>query len=230
MLRALKVSYSDVEEGRVAVNCEKTQFFLNTLYIHPLLVTGTAIPNIFLVFLLERGQTFTDRMGTMGSKSTPFLHQVLRHQKSVRLPAEFVVRDSNGNSLHHKNNASKWRYVIEKDLNELVIKKAQKDDILHPESDGPPDDDSGQPDGDSGPPDNDSGPPDDDSGPPDEDRGQPDEDSGPPDDDSGPPDDDSGQPDDDSGPSDDDRGPPDDYSGPPDNDSGPPDDKSGPPP
>ena len=31
-LRALKVSYSDVGEGAVAVNCEKTQFFLNTLY------------------------------------------------------------------------------------------------------------------------------------------------------------------------------------------------------
>ena len=30
-LRALKVSYSDVGEGGVAVNCEKTQFFLNTL-------------------------------------------------------------------------------------------------------------------------------------------------------------------------------------------------------
>ena len=32
-LRALKVSYSDVVEGGVAVNYEKTQFFLNTLYI-----------------------------------------------------------------------------------------------------------------------------------------------------------------------------------------------------
>ena len=32
-LRALKVSYSDVSEGGVAVNCEKAQFFLNTLYI-----------------------------------------------------------------------------------------------------------------------------------------------------------------------------------------------------
>ena len=32
-LRALKVSYSDVGEGGVAVNCEKkTQYFLNTLY------------------------------------------------------------------------------------------------------------------------------------------------------------------------------------------------------
>ena len=30
---ALKVSYSDVGEGGVAVNCEKTQFFMNTLYI-----------------------------------------------------------------------------------------------------------------------------------------------------------------------------------------------------
>ena len=30
--KALKVSYSDVNEGGVAVNCEKTQFFLNTLY------------------------------------------------------------------------------------------------------------------------------------------------------------------------------------------------------
>ena len=30
-LRALKVSYIDVGEGGVAVNCEKTQFFLNTL-------------------------------------------------------------------------------------------------------------------------------------------------------------------------------------------------------
>ena len=33
VLRALKVSYSDVGEGGVAVNCEKTQFFLNTLYM-----------------------------------------------------------------------------------------------------------------------------------------------------------------------------------------------------
>ena len=33
-MRALKVSYSDVGEGGVAVNCEKTQFFLNTLYIY----------------------------------------------------------------------------------------------------------------------------------------------------------------------------------------------------
>ena len=32
-MRALKVSYSDVGEGGVAVNCEKTQFFLNTMYI-----------------------------------------------------------------------------------------------------------------------------------------------------------------------------------------------------
>ena len=32
-LRALKVCYSDVGEGGVAVNCEKTQLFLNTLYI-----------------------------------------------------------------------------------------------------------------------------------------------------------------------------------------------------
>ena len=33
--KALKVSYSDVGEGGVAVkvNCEKTQFFLNTLYL-----------------------------------------------------------------------------------------------------------------------------------------------------------------------------------------------------
>ena len=31
-LGALKVSYSDVGEGGVAVNCEKPQFFLNTLY------------------------------------------------------------------------------------------------------------------------------------------------------------------------------------------------------
>ena len=31
-LRALKVSYSDVDEGGVAVSCDKTQFFLNTLY------------------------------------------------------------------------------------------------------------------------------------------------------------------------------------------------------
>ena len=30
-LRALKVSYSDVGEGGVAVNCEKTHFFLDTL-------------------------------------------------------------------------------------------------------------------------------------------------------------------------------------------------------
>ena len=35
-LRALKVSYSDVGEGGVAVNCEKKpQFFLNTLYMGP---------------------------------------------------------------------------------------------------------------------------------------------------------------------------------------------------
>ena len=33
-LRALKVSYSDVGEEGVAVNCEKTQFFLNTLYVN----------------------------------------------------------------------------------------------------------------------------------------------------------------------------------------------------
>ena len=32
-LRALKVSYSDVGEGAFAVNCEKAQFFLNTLYL-----------------------------------------------------------------------------------------------------------------------------------------------------------------------------------------------------
>ena len=31
-VRALKVSYSDVGEGGVVVICEKTQFFLNTLY------------------------------------------------------------------------------------------------------------------------------------------------------------------------------------------------------
>ena len=34
---SLKVSYSDLGEGGVAVNCEKkTQFFLNTLYVRPL--------------------------------------------------------------------------------------------------------------------------------------------------------------------------------------------------
>ena len=31
-LRYLKVSYSEVGEGGVAVNCEETLFFLNTLY------------------------------------------------------------------------------------------------------------------------------------------------------------------------------------------------------
>ena len=36
-LRALMVSYSDLGEGGVAVNCEKTQFFLNTLYVKDLL-------------------------------------------------------------------------------------------------------------------------------------------------------------------------------------------------
>ena len=30
----MKVSYNDVGEGGVAVNCEKTQFFLNTLYVN----------------------------------------------------------------------------------------------------------------------------------------------------------------------------------------------------
>ena len=34
--RALKVSYSDKGEGGIAVNCEKTHFFLNNLY-HALL-------------------------------------------------------------------------------------------------------------------------------------------------------------------------------------------------
>ena len=33
-LRALKVSYSDVGEGGIAVNCEKKQVFLNTLYMN----------------------------------------------------------------------------------------------------------------------------------------------------------------------------------------------------
>ena len=32
-LRVVKVSYSDVGEGGDAVNCEITQYFLNTLYI-----------------------------------------------------------------------------------------------------------------------------------------------------------------------------------------------------
>ena len=32
-LRALKVSYNDVGEGGIAVNCKKTQIFLNTLFI-----------------------------------------------------------------------------------------------------------------------------------------------------------------------------------------------------
>ena len=32
-MRALKVSYGDVGEGGVAVKCEKTIFFLNTLYL-----------------------------------------------------------------------------------------------------------------------------------------------------------------------------------------------------
>ena len=34
-MRALKVSYSDVGEEGDAVNCKKTQFFMNTLYILP---------------------------------------------------------------------------------------------------------------------------------------------------------------------------------------------------
>ena len=33
-LSALKVSYSDVGEGGVAVNCEKSQLFLNTMYVN----------------------------------------------------------------------------------------------------------------------------------------------------------------------------------------------------
>ena len=33
-LRALKVSYSDVDEGGIAVSCETTQFFLNTQYLN----------------------------------------------------------------------------------------------------------------------------------------------------------------------------------------------------
>ena len=32
-VESLKVSYSDAGEGGVAVNCEKPQFFLNTLYL-----------------------------------------------------------------------------------------------------------------------------------------------------------------------------------------------------
>ena len=32
-LSALKVPYSDVGDGGVAVKCEKTHFFLNTLYM-----------------------------------------------------------------------------------------------------------------------------------------------------------------------------------------------------
>ena len=35
-LRDLKVSYNDVGDGGVAVNCEKKTFFLNTLYVLPL--------------------------------------------------------------------------------------------------------------------------------------------------------------------------------------------------
>ena len=38
VLRALKVSYSNEGEGGVAGNCEKTQFFLNTLYINLLII------------------------------------------------------------------------------------------------------------------------------------------------------------------------------------------------
>ena len=45
MLRALKVSYSDVGEGVAAVNCEKTQFFLNTLYVN-ILVYLTSAPEV----------------------------------------------------------------------------------------------------------------------------------------------------------------------------------------
>ena len=42
-MRALKVSYSDVGEGGVAVNREKTQFFLNTLYINEITKFGANI-------------------------------------------------------------------------------------------------------------------------------------------------------------------------------------------
>ena len=49
--RALKVSYSDVGEGGVAVNCEKTQFFLNTLYIKSF---GTEIRLHVYIFLQAR--------------------------------------------------------------------------------------------------------------------------------------------------------------------------------
>ena len=41
---ALKVSDSDVGEGGVAVNCEKTQYFLNTLYI-PMYIKSLVLPN-----------------------------------------------------------------------------------------------------------------------------------------------------------------------------------------
>ena len=56
--RALKVSYSNVGEGGVAVNCEKTQFFLNTLYtwfLHleiPLNLMGDSrLKNLYLFLL-----------------------------------------------------------------------------------------------------------------------------------------------------------------------------------
>ena len=47
-LRALKVSYSDIGERGVAMNCEKTKFFLNTLYHFTFIV-------IIIIIILSPG-------------------------------------------------------------------------------------------------------------------------------------------------------------------------------
>ena len=54
----MKVSYSDVGEGGVAVICEKTQFFLNTLYLSPLTALKTAFFTIISVAMQHSVRTF----------------------------------------------------------------------------------------------------------------------------------------------------------------------------
>ena len=79
-LRALKVSYSNEGEAGLAVNCEKTRFFLNTLYIskefwfYPELPTHTPPASLPQPRSLQRFKKFGEANTLLSEHSLPILY------------------------------------------------------------------------------------------------------------------------------------------------------------
>ena len=75
-LRALKVSYSDVGEGGVAMNCEKTQFFMNTLYINSF--SSLCLDRPFIITFLSAYKRFLPALRILDFAQTcPMFKNVL---------------------------------------------------------------------------------------------------------------------------------------------------------